>query len=76
MPSKPELSRSRAELIARSHACVRCKEYSYRKVAVRRASEAHVSELGVRWEATLICGVCGLEQLLGIDDEGDIAYVA
>ncbi|HLV26121.1 MAG TPA: hypothetical protein VKZ41_07390 [Gemmatimonadales bacterium] len=54
---------------------MRCKEYSYRKVAVRAVSETHRRELGVRWEATLICGVCGLEQLLGIDDEGDIAYV-
>lgn len=72
---KPEITLARAELIARSHACVRCLEYSYRKVAVRRASEAHQKELGVFWEATLICGVCGLEQVLGIDREGDIAYV-
>jgi len=72
---KAEISRARAEFIARSHACVRCLEYSYRKVAIHPASEAHHRELGVLWEATLICGVCGLEQVLGIDDEGDVAYV-
>ena len=61
--------------MARPVACVRCQEYSYRKVSVYPASEEHQRELGVLWEARLICGVCGLEQMLGIDEEGDVAYV-
>jgi len=72
---KSTITRARAELIARSHACVRCKEYSYRKVSVTPTSESHRTELGVYWEARLVCGVCGLEQQVGIDEEGDVAYV-
>lgn len=70
------LSRERAELIARAHACTRCEEYSYKKVAVKAASAGHERELGVLWHATLVCGVCGLTQELGIDGEGDVVYVS
>ena len=70
------ISRERAELIARAHACVRCGEYNYRKLAVKAASEAHRKALAVEWRAVLICGVCGIEQELGIDGEGDVVYVS
>jgi hypothetical protein len=64
----------RAEMIARAHACVSCLEYSYRKVAIREASEALREELGETWHAVLVCGVCGTHQELGIDDDGDVLY--
>ncbi len=69
------LTRERAELIARAHACVSCREYTWRKLSVREASRALREAFGEAWHATLTCGVCGLEQELGIDDDGDIVYV-
>jgi transcription elongation factor Elf1 len=70
------ISREKAERIARSHACERCQEYSYKRVAIRPADAEHRAELQEEWHATLICGVCGLHQEIGIDEEGDIVYVA
>ncbi len=72
---EPTLPRSRAELIARSHACSRCAEYSYKRVVVRPASDEQHRALNVEWEAEMICGVCDLHEALGIDSDGDIAYV-
>jgi len=69
------ITRERAERIARAHACVRCREYSYKKLAVKPAPASHQDELGVVWQATLVCGVCGTQQELGIDADGDIVYV-
>lgn len=69
-------SRERAEIIARAHACVTCAEYSWRKVAVRPPLEAQREALGVVWVATLVCGVCRTEQMIGIDADGDIAFVS
>jgi len=69
------ISRERAERIARAHACRGCLEYSYRKVALKPSTEALQEALGVDWIATLLCGVCGAEQELGIDPEGDVVYV-
>jgi transcription elongation factor Elf1 len=69
------ISRERAERIARAHACVSCGEYSYRKITIREASSALRAEFGEAWHATLLCGVCGAHQELGIDDDGDVAYV-
>jgi hypothetical protein len=71
----PTITRERAERIARAHACVRCREYSYKKLAVKAAPVSHQDELGVVWQATLVCGVCGTLQELGIDADGDIVYV-
>jgi hypothetical protein len=68
------LTRERVERIARSHACVICREYSYKKVIVKRASAAHKAELNVRWHAVATCGVCSTENEIGIDDEGHIVY--
>jgi hypothetical protein len=70
------ISKERAELIARSHACVGCKEYTWRKWSVREAARALKDEFGEVWHATLVCGVCERHQELGIDDDGDIVYVS
>jgi hypothetical protein len=69
------ISRERAERIARAHACRGCLEYSYRKVALKPSTESLRDALGVQWIATLLCGVCGAEQELGIDADGDVTYV-
>ncbi len=70
----PTISRERAERIARSHACEQCGEYSYRKLLVKPASEEQYKEFAVVWHAVKVCGVCGMHQELGIDDDGDIVY--
>ena len=41
---------------------------------MKPASEAQ-REVGAAWHAVKICGVCGLEQELGLDAEGDVVYV-
>jgi hypothetical protein len=70
------MTRDRAERIARSHACERCREYSYKKVRVTPASAGHREELKEVWHVESICGVCGLESEMGIDEEGEIIYVS
>lgn len=72
--SGPTISRARAELIARAHACANCGEYTYKRLQVKPSSEALRKELGEVWHATLVCGVCGMQQELGIDDDGDVVY--
>lgn len=74
--SVAKISRDRAERIAKAHACENCGEYSYKKLKVKPASGSISPELPVVWVATKICGVCGMEQELGIDEEGEILYVA
>jgi transcription elongation factor Elf1 len=75
-PDTPRtIPRERAERIARAHACVRCKEYSYKKLTVKPAPASHRDALGVVWHALLVCGVCGTHQELGIDGDGDVVYV-
>ena len=69
------ITRERAERIARAHACVACREYTYRKIAIREATDALRQEFGETWHAVLVCGVCGTHQELGIDDDGDVVYV-
>ncbi len=69
------ITKARAERIARAHACQRCEEYSYKKLVVREAPASQRRELGVVWQASLVCGVCGLTQELGIDGEGEVVYV-
>ena len=70
-----KISRERAERIARAHACENCGEYSYKKFGVRPATEALRKEFNEAWHASMVCGVCGMLQELGIDDDGDIVYV-
>jgi transcription elongation factor Elf1 len=69
------ITRERAERIARAHACERCGEYTYKKFTVKPASPAIAEELKVAWVATKVCGVCGLHQEVGIDEDGDIVFV-
>lgn len=71
-----KISRDRAERIARAHACENCGEYSYKKLTIKPASPALHRELGEAWHAVKVCGVCGMQQELGIDDEGEIVYVS
>lgn len=75
MSDAPTISRERAERIARAHACANCGEYSYRKVQVKPSAPALRKELNEAWHAVLVCGVCGMHQELGIDDDGDVVYV-
>ncbi|MDQ3698734.1 MAG: hypothetical protein M3373_12025 [Gemmatimonadota bacterium] len=70
-----DISREKAERIARAHACENCGEYSYKKLTVRPASPELEKELNERWHAVLLCGVCGMHQELGIDNDGDVVYV-
>ena len=65
----------RAERIARAHPCTSCREYTWRKLSVREAAASLRQEFGEVWHAVLVCGVCGLHQELGIDDDGDVVYV-
>lgn len=69
------ISRERAERIARAHACENCGEYSYKRLVVKEATAANRAEFNEAWHATKICGVCGLHQEMGIDEEGEIVYV-
>ena len=70
------ITRERAERIARAHACEHCLEYSYKKIIVKPALEAHRKEFNEVWHVTKTCGVCGLQQEMGIDADGDVVYVA
>jgi hypothetical protein len=70
----PPIDRDRAERIARSHACERCLEYSFKKLVVRAATPAQ-TELGALWTVARTCGVCGLETELALDPEGDVLYI-
>jgi hypothetical protein len=74
MPAARPISRERAALIARSHACAQCQEYSFKKVSVRRALMSQHRELKSVWVVSRVCGICGLEQEIGLDAEGDIVY--
>lgn len=69
------MSAARAERVAKSHHCVRCGEYSYKRVRVAEATESQRQELQIAWLASLSCGICGAEQEVGLDDEGQIVYV-
>jgi hypothetical protein len=69
------ITRERAERIARSHACTHCLEYSFKKLTVKPASAEHRKELKAAWHVQRVCGVCGLEQEIGLDADGDIVYI-
>ncbi len=71
-----DITRERAERIARAHACENCREYSYKTVRVKPASDAHRAEFKEVWHVVAICGICGLEKELGIDEDGEIIYVS
>lgn len=69
------ISRERAEVIARAHECAHCREYNYKKVQVRSASEAQLKALAAVWVVRRICGICGLESEMGLDADGDIVFL-
>ena len=68
------VTKERAERIARGHACENCGEYTIKKLKVSEASAAITEELKAVWVARKTCGVCGMEQEIGIDDDGDIVF--
>lgn len=68
------ISKERAERIAKAHVCVRCKEYSFKKLVVKPAPKSIEEELGAIWIAVRICGVCAHQGELGIEADGDIVY--
>lgn len=69
------ITQERAERIARAHPCVGCQEYSYRKFSVKPSARRLSAALDVEWTASLVCGVCGAHQELGIDGDGEVVYV-
>lgn len=74
MAVKP-ITRERAERIVRAHACENCGEYSYKRLVVKPADDGQ-TQMGALWHAVKTCGVCGHEQELGLDAEGDITYAS
>lgn len=74
MPAARSISEDRAARIARGHACARCQEYSFKKLTVRRASESQRKALNAAWIVSRTCGVCALDEELGIDASGEISY--
>jgi hypothetical protein len=70
-----KITRDRAERIARAHPCDSCGEYNYKKLTVKPIAAANRTELNEAWVAKKTCGVCGLQMLMGIDDEGEIVWV-
>ena len=69
-----KLTKERAERIAKAHACSSCKEYTYRRLTVKAATQAITEELGAVWIATRICGVCEHREEIGIAEDGDVVY--
>lgn len=69
-----EISKERAERIAKAHACERCGEYSFKKFSLKAAAAAQREALGVIWVARKTCGVCGTEQEVGLDADGDVVF--
>ncbi len=69
-----KLTKERAERIAKAHACSSCKEYTYRRLTVKPATQAIIEELGAVWIATRTCGVCEYKEEIGIADDGDVVY--
>lgn len=69
-----KISRERAERIAKGHACSHCQEYSYKRIAVKPASESVTQELSVIWIVTKLCGVCGVQSEIGLAEDGDIIF--
>lgn len=66
-------SRERAERIARAQACVKCREYSWKRLRLRPATGPEREALGAVWHVELGCGVCGLHQEIVIDAAGDVS---
>ena len=65
----------RAERIVKAHPCEQCGEYNFKRTRVAPAAGRLKDELGVYWHARMTCGVCGHQQEVGLDDDGDIVFV-
>ncbi len=74
MAAPRSISQDRASRIAKALACPHCQEYSFKRMSVKRAPASHKDSLKTLWVVQRTCGVCGLEQELGIDAEGEVAY--
>ncbi len=68
------ISRERADRIARSKHCSHCLEYSFKKVVVKPASTMQRDEFGAVWQVSRVCGVCGLDEELVLDADGEVIY--
>lgn len=75
MPTRTGIRKERAERIAKAHACEHCGEYSYKRLRVKAPTPTQRAELNEAWHAIKVCGVCGLEQEMGIAADGEIIYV-
>jgi hypothetical protein len=73
-PARRAITEDRAAFIARSHACPDCLEYSFKKIIVKSAPASHRKDLKVQWVVQRVCGVCGLDQEMGIAADGEIVY--
>lgn len=71
-----QITRERAERIAKAHACENCGEYSYKRVSVKPATKRLQESLGIVWSAEKTCGVCNAHHEMGINPEGDIIFVS
>ncbi len=69
------VTKERAERIARGHACENCGEYTIKKLKVNEATASITEALKAVWVVKKTCGVCGMEQEIGIEEDGDIVYV-
>ena len=71
----PPIDKARAERIARGHACEHCLEYSFKRLVVKTATASQRKEFQASWLVHRVCVVCGLEQEMALDREGDIVYI-
>lgn len=76
MAARTVITRERAERIAKAHACEHCGEYSYKRLAIRAPNPTQRKELKESWHVIKVCGVCGLEQEMGLAADGEIIYVS
>jgi len=76
LSDRPTISKQRAELIAKAHACETCGEYSFKRLVVKPSAPALREEFREVWHAEKTCGVCGTMHEMGIDEDGDVVYVS
>jgi hypothetical protein len=74
--ARTKITFARAERVAKGHACENCGEFSYKKLIVKPATPDQRQATGEGWHARKICGICGLEMEMGIDDEGEIVAIS
>jgi len=68
-----DVTKERAERIARAQPCPRCNEYTYKKIKLREAIAAdHIA--GAAWIAEMLCGVCAAHLQLALESDGDVLF--